>query len=269
MEKAEYEFQVENEKKRKALDGSNMSALRLVARDEMRGFNGRVLWSREISERRHPDGRLAKGQPTVQLYPPPRRSPGMMYVYPTEYLSHSALPVALPELGSQARELHQWFSRTLLPDLLEFGAYTAQDKTEKVHGTESVLLTGTFEFTVSLREVAEKHVTRERLWLDVERGLALRKKEWTTSPGRRVLYRVVNSSFVEAVPGVWLAQDTRSETIAPPDDPDYPAQYRGKAIHSTRTKLVKWLVNEVPDEVFEPMVKPGDLVSDWREKSPL
>jgi hypothetical protein len=39
-------------------------------------------------------------------------------------------------------------------------------------------------------DVEEKFTTHDRLWLDLDRGLALRKREWTSTPGSQSLYLV-------------------------------------------------------------------------------
>jgi hypothetical protein len=108
----------------------------------------------------------------------------------------------------------------------------------------------------------------DKLWLDLDRGLALRKREHKTSPGPKTAYRRVNSSFEEVAPGVWLPKESELQTVAPSDDPDFPEQYRGKPVVSSRTKVTKWVVNEVPDDLFDPLVKPGDQVLDERGIAP-
>lgn len=216
-------------------------------------------------ERKHPDGRLKKDQPTVDLHVPPRDP--MPFITPPTYLLDTYVPIALPDAQNRFTAF-RGFRSSLLPDLLERGSYGVQDAIEEVDGAKCVVLRGTFEFTLSLRNVTEKHTTHEKLWLDPDRDLALRKCERTGSPGPKLLYRTVNSNFEEVAPGVWLPKETLSQTIAPSDDPGYPEEYCGKPVLSRRVELVKWIVNKVPDEVFEPYIKPGDHVNDYRGIGP-
>jgi hypothetical protein len=76
---------------------------------------------------------------------------------------------------------------------------------------------------------------------------------------------VVNSHFEQVEPGVWLPQEIELQSIAPTEGGDYPEQYRGKLVLSTRIKVTKRLVNRVSEDVFAPFVKPGDFVWDMRK----
>lgn len=262
IEKALREFYLEQEKSRKAREASLPPGPRpeMISHDQMEGLTSRAYWIRTISENKHPDGRVEKTQPSVSLWPPLPRSLG------THYLRYIGLAIPGPQIPGKTPRLPQDFP-SLLPELLERGPYSVQNEFEEVDGARCVVLVGTVERTSTVREATQKYTTRDKLWLDPDRGLALRKREQRTSPDRtKALRRTVNSNFEEVVPGIWFPRDSEHQTVVASDNPDYPEAYRGKTILSTRVKLTECVVNAVPDKVFEPYVKPGDVVSDGRER---
>lgn len=262
MEKTLREYWADQEKTHKERKAQMPSQPRLAAQDEMKGFNGRAFWNRLITDLKHPDGRVEKTNPAVRLWPPSRIARLMS---PPLYLRRIGMAVTAPDIGDESPEFQRRSRTHLLPDLLEFGQYTVQDGIETVDGAKCVVLNGKFETSFTLRHVTEKYVTRDSLWIDMEHGMALRKREQTKSPDRTgALRRVVNTNFEELAPGVWLPRNSELRVIAPADDPNFPEAHRGKPILTTRVTLIKGLVNDVPDRVFEPYIKPGDTVSDNR-----
>jgi len=262
IEKALRDFWLEQEKSREAREASLPPGPRpeTIGHDQMEGLTSRAYWVRTISENRHSDGRVEKTQPSVSLWPPRPRYLGI------RYLRYIGLAIPGLQIPGETPRSQQDF-RNLLPELLERGPYSVQDEFEEVDGVRCVVLEGTVERTSTVRDATQKYTTRDKLWLDPERRLALRKREQRTSPDRtKSLRRTVNSNFEEVAPGIWLPRDSQHQTVAPSDNPDFPEAYRGKAILSTRVKLTKCIVNQVPDKVFEPYIKPGDVVSDGRER---
>ena len=264
LEKAFHESWLENEKEREKRGAfRSRPELREIRRDDMLGHNGRTFWNRYIHEVAHPDGRVEKKPPFVVMWHPTRVS---RKISPPTYLRHIALAIAGPDIDAEDSKFQDNCRRHLLPDLLDRWTYSRSDELEQVDGASCVILHRTSENTVTFRDVTEKFTKRDTLWLDLDRGLALRKREQIITPLPRTLCRVTNSEFEEVVPGVWLPKQSVLHEIAPAGDEDFPEEYHGKPILSTRVRVTKLVVNQVPDEVFEPYIKPGEEVVDNREK---
>ncbi len=139
-----------------------------------------------------------------------------------------------------------------LPEPLEDRPFVASKTTEEVDGAKCVVLTADYKVTgVRIgNEVKEWNHYHDKLWLDLERGLALRKRETTSGVGKP-LTRVLNSSFKEVAPGFWLPQENEEQWIAPSEGEDWPDSYRGKPVFVQRSKLIRCVVNDVPDDLFD------------------
>jgi hypothetical protein len=75
------------------------------------------------------------------------------------------------------------------------------------------------------------------------------------------LIRVVNREFVEVLPGLWLPRQSLTEHWAPPEAPE---EHRGSPVLACRMSLLLWVVNQVPDELFDvaltrPAASPGEF----------
>lgn len=264
MQKAMHKLWVEQERRYKQQQAAHPTPrVTPVSEDEMKGFNGRSLWTRRAADHKDPDGRIVKDPPIVNQWSLQRVS---RIIYPPTYLKHIGLTVAGADLDGEPLQFQHQVRRNLLPDLLELGTYAVQDKIEEVEGAKCVVLRGTVEHSSTLGDVTERYTTLQKLWFDLDRGLALCQRERTKTPGTNVLYRVVNSEFEEVATGVWLPKQTESRVIAPADGEDYPEQYRGKQIYSNRARVTKLVINKVPDKVFEPYIQPGDRVHDSRDQ---
>jgi len=257
--KIEYHYAVKGEKRysRKKRDEAG------IFRDEMRAYDGTAVWDRRETKTVHPDGKVEKDGPTVGILPLAGHA---RFVYPTEWFAMNVgVAVAGPDLAAE----YPWqdlfyYDPPNMPDAQEHWTFTVSDETEEVDGAECAVLSGTIELTSEPDKSGERHLRQVRFWLDLERGLALRKWEQTFAPGKKPLCRVVNSAFVEVKPALWLPQATELQIIAPAENEAVPEQFRGKLILLNRIKVTKCLVGEVPDDVFDPLVKEGDRVHDLR-----
>jgi hypothetical protein len=88
----------------------------------------------------------------------------------------------------------------------------------------------------------------------LEHGLALRQRELRIDSS---FTRVVNSGFQEMFSGLWLPKDSQTQRFAPPEAPE---QYRDRPAMIHHWRLIRALVNEVPDDLFEMAPKPGEEV---------
>jgi len=84
--------------------------------------------------------------------------------------------------------------------------------------------------------------------LDAERSLAVRRRETKLD---EVLRRVSNSELVEVLPGVWLPRQSRTEVVG------LSGSRNGETpLLKSEMKLCLWLVNQVPDELFDVALTP-------------
>jgi hypothetical protein len=102
--------------------------------------------------------------------------------------------------------------------------------------------------------VLECEGSGDALWLDVERGCCLMKREVTEPVHGKLFGRVELSQHVEAVPGVWLPRRLRSLAFS------WPAGIQ-HVTGETLTEVIELRVNDVPDEQFKFTPRPGSVSS--------
>ena len=162
---------------------------------------------------------------------------------PSPYLMNVGLAVPDPTGKDQARATFRQIH--LLEELLRRWPYEVLEKAEEADGARCVVLEGRVECRLPPGNESETKRFDDRLWLDLEHGLALRKRE-TLLDGR--LRRLVNSDFAEVLPGYWLPKLSRTKYFgpskAPEDRDDGPVLVR-------RMRLLMWVVNQVPDDLFD------------------
>lgn len=233
--------------------------------DKMWAYNGTSIWTRYSHDLLHPDGRTEKDLREVRINPPTGR---MRFVYPNEWLAiHLGAAIAGPDLAAKDDMQDLFYPGSPPPPRRR--TFTVADEIEEVDGAKCAVVSGTIETTFTSDDETHKSVRHVKLWLDLERGLALRKWEETRAPGEKWpkrRHRVVNSDFNEVEPGLWLPREVEIQRIAPAEEEAYPEPFRGKMILSSRIRVTRWIVNEVPDDVFDPYIKPGDEVYDHRSK---
>jgi len=213
--------------------------------DEIRAFNGRTYWTRTARKEGKVQIRISR----------PRDS--MHWFQPTLYLRSVGLAILDPAEKEEAALESQRMA--LLPDLFERWSYSVSGDTEKVDGAECLVLTGKPQLTITVGEVTQTMDYDDRLWLDPGHGLAIRRRD-IRMQGRFV--RTVNSDFYEVLPGFWLPKNIESQTPAPPGAPE---EFEGRPVMIMTLTLAKCVVNEVPDDLFDMVTKPGDDVIDFRD----
>ncbi len=236
--------------------------------DKMWAYNGTSVWTREDGGQTvHPDGSVEKKRPIVSISSP---TGGARFIYPNEWLAvHLGAAIAGPDLSAKDSMQDVFYCGSPPPPARR--TLTVSDQIDELDGAKCAVVTGTIENTYTRDNETHKLVRRVRFWLDIERDLALRKWEETSASGNEYpkrLHRVVNSRFKEVEPGLWLPQETEIQRIAPADEEAYPEQFRGSVILSTRVRVTQCVVNRVPDDVFDPYIKPGDRVLDSRGAAP-
>jgi hypothetical protein len=254
IQKEAYRQQKEMYEKMKAMSVGAPQVV-MTAQDLIEVFNGKELWGRNATSTKGPDGKETENPAIVGADTPKNVS---ARIPPPAYLGNVGLAICGPDIATADPALQEMCYSNLLPELLEGWPYSVSG-TEQVDGTPCVVLTGTRDRKVTVGQVTQGFKIHDKLWLDLQRGLALRKREWTTTLGKEV-YRVVNTGFEELAPGLWLPKESESQSIAPADGAEYPEQVRGRPYLVQKCTLLKWSVNDVGDELFESPAKPGDLV---------
>ncbi|MHC4401847.1 MAG: linear amide C-N hydrolase, partial [Planctomycetota bacterium] len=234
----------------------------------MWAYNGTSVWTRrDDGETVHPDGSVEKERRIVIISSPTRN---IRFIYPNEWFAiHLGAAIAGPELSAKDSMQDVFYYGSPPPPARR--TLTVSGQIDEVDGAKCAVVTGTIENTYTRDNETHKRVRYVKFWLDIERDLALRKWEETSAPGKEYpkrLHRIVNSRFNEVEPGLWLPQELEVQRIAPAGEEEYPEQFRGKTILSNRIQVTKWIVNQVPDDVFDPYIKPGDDVRDSRGAAP-
>jgi hypothetical protein len=218
----------------------------MVARlcpDDARADDGRVQW-----ERRTMDGK--RHEVFVMRHEPKRQ-----WVHIEWYLSCIGW-----NCDTKANTQDEWAlegARNSLVNVIRSGAFTLSKETVVLDGSKCVLL----ERELVPKGPQAKYMVagKSSVWLDVEHGFAVRQTELRQKNGD--LQRTVNSDFVQILPGVWFARKSEQQSFAPPDAPK---EHQGRPVRTFHSELTKWIVNEVPDELFDVPIKSGDDVHDLR-----
>lgn len=236
--------------------------------DNMMSYNGASVWSRDTYETVHSDGTVERKKPRVVILPPHGRH---RFMYPNEWFCiHLGAVIVGPDFAAEdsMRDVFYYGS----PPSSVWRTLTVSDQIDDVDGAQCVVVVGTIERTFTSEGETHKSIREVKLWLDIERDLALRKWQETETFRKKYpkqISRVVNSRFKAMGPGLWLPQEMEIQRIAPADEEAYPEQFRGKVILSTRIRVTKCIVNQVPDDVFDPHIEPGDGVYDERDAPEL
>lgn len=185
------------------------------------------------------------------------RDTSLNWWQPKEYLACVGLGVPDPlEKSTFWQEQHR---TVLMPDLLDARPYRVLGKTETVDGSECVVLQAEYRRTLPSGEQASE-VSRDAIWLDLEHGLAIRQRE--DACDGLLHSRWINSALFEALPGFWLPKESQIQRFARTGAAE---QYLNKPIEITKMRLTKWVVNDVPDDLFQLAIKPDDRVYDSRD----
>ncbi|MHC4402444.1 MAG: hypothetical protein ACYTG0_22495 [Planctomycetota bacterium] len=167
---------------------------------------------------------------------------------PAEYLRNVGLAVPDPTAKDDARRNLQQMG--LLSEAIRRWPYRVLERTEAIDDVPCVVLEGVMECRLPAGDASQPQEISDKLWLDPKHGLALRKRE-TQIAGQ--LVRVLNSDFAEVLPGFWLPKLSRTEAFPPPEAPK---EHRNRPALVRRMKLLFWVVNRVPDDLFDVALTP-------------
>ena len=159
----------------------------------------------------------------------------------------------LPDVTSPAA-YNQAMRRFLLPGTLENSSYRVA--ADSVDGSKCLRLDGMTR--IAMPGVEQKEYA-DTLWLDIEHGFVLRKRQLAFPKGHLTL-RMVNSAPREVLPGVWLPMECEVQEFAPHNAPD---SLRQVPLAITRLKVAKCGVNDVADSLFTLTFPPGTTVTDF------
>ncbi|QEH33464.1 hypothetical protein OJF2_19660 [Aquisphaera giovannonii] len=212
-------------------------------RIKTRGFNGRTLWLKTPATADSDRYEIWSGS----------SRPNWFQV--TDYLSAVGLYLPDPRGEEKVRKAQAMFA---VADWLRDGSYDLEPATEVVDGSTCVVLKG------SLNSLLEPGFLMgdltDRIWLDRDHGLVLRKREQARDG--KVGIRWTTRDLKEVEPGLWLPLSTTREQFsdkAPPEIRDRPVM-----IVETRVETIQ--VNRVPDDLFDMVPAKNDAIDDLRAR---
>jgi hypothetical protein len=206
------------------------------------GFNGRAAW------RKKPSG---QGSDAYLIWPSGKPA---NWFQGTGYLAaiglHTPDPTGVPEAKKSQAMLQ-------LAELINNGTYELEPKTEVVDGATCVILAGDPSSLVEPGVGIGKLI--DRIWLDRDHGLALRRREMTADG--KLAWRWTTSDLKEIEPGIWFPMSTRNEQF-PKDAPDL----GDRPVMVETIKVMSLTINRVPDALFDMTPRQGDRIEDLRGK---
>jgi hypothetical protein len=217
------------------------SILPIQERDVTRAFNGKTLWWQR------PDSEKADRY-TVW----PSKSPAHWFQV-SAYLSAIGLHVPDPSGTDESRRSQAIFQ---LSEWIKDPSYDLQPNTEVVDGSTCLVLKGSLDSP--LRPKLLPGDLADRIWLDRDHGLVVRKRE--IARDGKVMDRWINTDLKEVEPGIWLPMAVRHETFTAKP----PAGREAKPVLTEEIRVQKLEINRVPDERFDMVPKPGDHIEDLR-----
>jgi hypothetical protein len=210
-------------------------------RDITRAFNGRTLWMRSA-----PSDKAA----AYQIWPPTSRCD---WFQATPYATATGLHVPDPTARPMVQRV-QWMFR--LADWASDSGYRLEDKTEVVDGSTCVILKGSLNSLLQPGMIVGD--LTNRIWLDRDHGLAIRKREMAKDG--RVGVRWINTDLREVEPGLWLPMHCRQESYVE----DAPPEYKDKPVAIEEIHVTNIEVNKVSDDLFDMTPKKTDHIEDLR-----
>lgn len=214
----------------------------LTERDVTRAYNGHTLWMRRPVSA------------TVDEY----------VVWPTDKAAHwfsvsayqSAVGLQAPDSTPAGAVDAAAQAKFRVAPWVKDQAYEVEARTEVVDGSTCVVLTG--NLNALKRAGARAGDLVDRVWLDRDHGLAVRKREFTTAG--TLAQRWINTDLKEVEPGLWLPYQTVHEQYAA----DAPPDFQGKPVVVEEVRVEKLQVNQVKDALFDMAPRKGDRVEDLR-----
>jgi hypothetical protein len=238
----EYERMVALMKAQKARGGPPRYAFdEQPEKDMTRAFNGRTLWARNASsEKDH----------AYQIWPPTSKCD---WFQATPYATSSGLHVPDPTARPMVEQVQRMVRAA---DWASDRGYHLEDKTEVVDGSTCVILKGGLNSLLQ-PEMIVGDLTN-RIWLDCDHGLAIRKREMARDG--RVAMRWINTELREVEPGLWLPMHCRVESYAD----DAPREFKDKPVLIEEIRVSKIQVNKVSDDLFDMTPRKTDRIEDLR-----
>ncbi len=206
-----------------------------------RAFNGHTLWMRRPRSEKVID---------YQIWP---ASSEANWFQPSAYQTAAGLFVPDPTANSMARKVQAMFQ---MAEWVKEHSYELEEKTDVIDGSTCVVLKG------SLNSILQPAMfvgnLTDRIWLDRDHGLALRRREF--SRNGQVQMRWENSELREVEPGVWLPTLCRHHAFAD----DAPPEWKGKPVMTEEVRVQKIEINRVTDDLFDMTPQKGDHIEDLR-----
>ena len=129
---------------------------------------------------------------------------------PVQYLANVGFVVPDPTVSDEAAG--QLERRWHLPTVLESPSHVVAKTIEKVENNPCLVVQKANAAVADSASATAAERDYDKLWLDMDRGYAIQKRE-SRFEGQSV--RVINSDFLEVVPGLWLPGRSRIEYFAP------------------------------------------------------
>jgi len=213
----------------------------LMERDVTHAFNGHTLWMRR-----------PRSEKVMQYQVWPASSEANWFQV-SAYESAVGLFVPDPTAMALARKGQAMFQ---VAEWVKDQSYVVEEKTEVVDGSTCVILNGSLNSILQPSMVFGK--LTDRIWLDRDHGLALRRREWTRDG--RVQMRWENSELREVEPGLWLPTLCQHHAFAD----DAPPEWKGKPVMTEEIRVEKIEINQVGDDLFDMTPQKGDRIEDLR-----
>ena len=210
-------------------------------RDITRAFNGRTLWMRNA-----PSDKAA----AYQVWSPTSK---VNWFQATPYALATGLHVPDPTARFMVRQVQAMFR---VADWASDNGYQPEDKTEVVDGSTCIVLKGSLNSLLQPGMIVGN--LTNRIWLDRDHGLALRKREMARNG--RVAMRWINTELREVEPGLWLPFHCRQEQYAE----DAPPEWKDKPVMIEEIRVTKLEVNKVSDDLFDMTPRKSDRIEDLR-----
>lgn len=211
--------------------------------DVTRAYNGKTLWSRKPTTPKGNQYEVWTGS----------REPNWFQV--SAYLGAVGLHVPDPKGEDHVRKGQAIFQ---VAEWIKDHSYELEPRTEVVDGSTCVILKGSLN-SIQPAGFYPGELT-DRIWLDRDHGLVLRKREMTRDG--KINIRWLNTEMKEVAPGIWLPMTTRQE--------QYPArpvpELKDKPLMIEEIHLQNVKVNQVSDDLFDMTPKAGDAIIDLRAR---
>jgi hypothetical protein len=211
-----------------------------LAPDETVVCTGKLEWERRIMEKGKPSNLFIMGADSSGHWGQP---PGYLI----------SIGWAIPDPTEHNAEMVRAQHMNCLPDLFTAEPYTVAKDVAVVDGARCAVLHNHREVKVYVAGGGRKpQPLDDTIWLDLDHGLAMKQRDNVI--GTDHVTRTLCGDFVEILPGLWFPKHVLVQCLVPLSGP---AEYRGKPMLVGDTRLTKWVVNQVPDDLFDIVPRPA------------